>query len=191
MCATSCGDHERMIATAGGSVLESLLIMRIEDIMSKTIWSVAPDARAELAWEQMRKRRVHHLVVMEGARVVGILSERDLGGARGERLRQDRRVSELMTPHVVVAAPETTLKKAANLLRGRVIGCLPVVDGKTLVGIVTTTDLLDLIGRGAERPVAESTRWVMKGRGPRVAGAARANKERRSPKRASYPGVRE
>ena len=158
--------------------------MRIEDIMTKTVWSVAPDASAEVAWEQMQKRRIHHLVVMEGARVVGILSERDLGSSRGERVRHNRSVAELMTPHVVVAAPETTLKKAANLLRGRVIGCLPVVDGKTLVGIVTTTDLLDLIGRGAERPVAESKRWVMKGRAPRVAGATRANHERRPPKRA-------
>ena len=61
--------------------------MRIEDIMTKTVWSVAPDTSAEVAWAQMQKRRIHHLVVMEGARVVGILSERGLGSSRGERVR--------------------------------------------------------------------------------------------------------
>jgi len=60
-----------------------------------------------------------------------------------------------------------TLRQAANLLRGRTIGCLPVVEGGELVGILTTTDLLELIGRGAEKPVAKGKRWVLKGRGPR------------------------
>lgn len=156
--------------------------MRIKDIMTKTVWSIAPDASAEVAWHQMQKRRIRHLVVIESSRVVGIISERDLGGSRGERVRQDRSVAELMTPHVVVAAPATTIKQAANLLRGRVIGCLPVIDGKTLVGIVTTTDLLDLIGRGAERPLLETRRWTMKGRGPRAAEVSRANKATRPSK---------
>ncbi|CAN5899249.1 hypothetical protein BH11MYX2_BH11MYX2_11170 [soil metagenome] len=88
-----------------------------------------------------------------------------------------------MTAHVVVAAPETTIKQAANLLRGRVIGCLPVVDGKTLVGIVTTTDLLELIGRGAERPVLETNRWTMKGRAPHAGEVSSAKKATHPPKR--------
>ncbi|HET7451198.1 MAG TPA: CBS domain-containing protein, partial [Thermoanaerobaculia bacterium] len=52
-------------------------------------------------------------------------------------------------------------------LRGRSIGSLPVLESEKLVGIVTTTDLLTLIGKGAERPIAKPPRWVMKGRGPR------------------------
>jgi hypothetical protein len=51
--------------------------------------------------------------------------------------------------------------------RGRSICCLPVVEKDRLVGIVTTTDLLDLIGRGAERPIPKTRRWVLKDRGPR------------------------
>ncbi|CAN5899222.1 hypothetical protein BH11MYX2_BH11MYX2_11160 [soil metagenome] len=47
--------------------------MRIEDIMTKSVWSVAPDVSAEVAWQQMRKRRVRHLVVMKSTRVVGII----------------------------------------------------------------------------------------------------------------------
>ena len=72
-----------------------------------------------------------------------------------------------MTSPAVTASPRMTLRQAANLLRGRTIGCLPVVEGGKLVGILTTTDLLELIGRGIERPTAKGKRWVMKGRGPR------------------------
>ena len=58
------------------------------------------------------------------------------------------------------------VRQAANLLRGRTIGCLPVLEDGKLVGILTTTDLLEQIGRGSDRP-AKGKRWVMKGRGPR------------------------
>jgi acetoin utilization protein AcuB len=61
-------------------------------------------------------------------------------------------------------------------MRGRTIGCLPVVEDGRIAGIVTTTDLLELIGAGAERPVAKIRRWVMKDRGPErksVAGRGR------------------
>jgi acetoin utilization protein AcuB len=69
-----------------------------------------------------------------------------------------------------------TVRQAANLLRGRTIGCLPVVEDGAILGIVTTIDLLELIGRGAERPVPKTRRWVLKDRGPRrkpVAGRGR------------------
>ena len=45
-------------------------------------------------------------------------------------------------------APEATVRQAANRLRGRGVGCLAVMDDGRLRGIVTTQDLLELIGRG-------------------------------------------
>jgi acetoin utilization protein AcuB len=78
---------------------------------------------------------------------------------------------------VVAGHPEMTLRQAANRLRGRSIGCLPVMEDDELVGILTTTDLLEILGKGVERPAAKGTRWILKGRGPRrkpfVPGAAR------------------
>jgi CBS domain-containing protein len=50
-------------------------------------------------------------------------------------------------------------------MRGRTIGSLPVVEKGRLAGIVTVTDLLDLIGRGVERPVEKGKRWTLKHRG--------------------------
>jgi len=139
--------------------------MRVRDVMRRSVQTVSATASAENAFRLMRTRKVRHLVATKGGEMVGVLSDRDLR-ALGS-YRQVQSVEEAMTAPAVAAKPEMTLRQAANLLRGRTIGCLPVVERGELVGILTTTDLLELIGRGAERPVAKGKRWVLKGRGPR------------------------
>jgi CBS domain-containing protein len=62
-------------------------------------------------------------------------------------------VADLMTRHVVTLTPTDTIRRAANVMRGRTIGCIPVTQGRRLVGIVTVSDLLGLLGRGADRPI--------------------------------------
>lgn len=124
--------------------------MRLQDIMTTTVRSVPPELDTAAARHTMRKANVHHLVVVDGEHVVGVLSQRDLGGTRDEMLPAGR-VGDLMSSHVLVASPETTVRTAANLLRGHNVGCLPIVDGKKLVGIVTTSDLLALLGRAPTR----------------------------------------
>ena len=141
--------------------------MRLDEIMTTDVRAVSPELPAEEAFELMRRERVRHLAVVERGQLVGVLSERDLGGRRGSTARANRLVVELMNDHAITATPRTTVREAANLLRGHIIGCLPVMDGRKVVGIVTTTDLLDLIGRGGGRQPATPQRWVMKGRGPR------------------------
>lgn len=141
--------------------------MRIADVMTKRVETIGGAAPAEGAWERMRARRIRHLVVTDGSTVVGIVSERDLGGRNGEDVRKGRTVAQLMTASPVVAAPGETVRRAANLMRGSSVGCLPVVDGDALVGILTVSDVLDLVGRGTERPVERSKRYTLKNRGPR------------------------
>jgi acetoin utilization protein AcuB len=145
--------------------------MRLQEIMNRDVRTVSPSLAAEDAYQLMRQAQVRHLAVMEGPRLVGVLSERDLGSSRGGAGRKNRLVVELMTPHTITASPETTVREAANLLRGHIIGCLPVLEGRKVVGIVTTTDLLELIGRGAARPRVDGPSWVLKGRGPRKRAA--------------------
>jgi CBS domain-containing protein len=127
---------------------------------------VSPGQPAEHAWELMQARRIHHLVVTENARIVGVLSDRDAGGRRGESLRRNRTVGELMTDRVVTVNSRTTVRQAANLMRGRSIGCVVVASGNRPIGIVTVGDLLTLIGRGAERPVATAPRRIINHRAP-------------------------
>jgi CBS domain-containing protein len=140
--------------------------MRVQDLMTKPVFTVPPTASAEDAWELMRARRVRHLVVSDNNRVVGVLSNRDTGGVRGAAARRNRTVAELMTKPVVTVPPAATIRKAANLMRGRSIGCLVVTGRDRIAGIVTVTDLLDLIGRGVERPTGSTARWTLKHRTP-------------------------
>jgi acetoin utilization protein AcuB len=144
--------------------------MRLQDIMSREVKSVAATATVSEARSVMKLNGIRHLLVLERGDVVGVVSDRDLGGRTGSN--DQRQLGAVMTDNVVTAAPETTVRQAANLLRGRTIGCLPIVDDGKAVGIVTTTDLLDLIGRGSERPVQRVDRWILRGRGPRRTGAS-------------------
>jgi acetoin utilization protein AcuB len=104
----------------------------------------------------MRRQRIRHLVVADGGEAVGILSDRDLenlGSMGNVEAAGDR-----MSGPIVTASPETTVQSAAHLLRGRAIGCLPVVEDDQVVGIVTTTDLLELVERGADPQAPKSRR---------------------------------
>lgn len=140
--------------------------MRVKEIMSTQVKTVPSTESAETAWETMRASRIHHLVVSNGRTVGGILSDRDAGGARGHALRAGHAVSELMTEDVVTVAPDATLRKVANLMRGRSIGCVVVVEKNRPVGIVTTSDVLELLGRGAIKPNPVSKRAPLNYRAP-------------------------
>ena len=149
--------------------------MRVQDIMSTPVYTIGADESATAAWETMRFRQTRHLVVTgEEGRVIGVIAASDLGGRHGDPVRMRRRVSELMTEKLVVAHPETTIREAANLMRGHAVNCLPVFNGRShLRGIVTVVDLLELIGRGNQRPMEAAPRPVLKSRGvkPRQATA--------------------
>jgi acetoin utilization protein AcuB len=140
--------------------------MRVQDVMTTRVHTVSPDVTADDAWRMMRTHRIHHLVVTQTGRIVGILSGEDVGGAHGAPARRNLTVGDLMTRAVVTVSAETTVRKAANLMRGRLIGCLVVVGKGQVVGIITAADLLELIGRGVDRPVASTTRWTLKHRAP-------------------------
>ena len=156
--------------------------MRVSDIMSAPVYTIGAEETATAAWETMRFRRTRHLVVKDAeGHVVGVVSASDLGGKNGEPLRAGRRVRELMTEKLVTVTLETTVREAANLMRGHSVNCLPVFNGRDrLKGIVTVVDLLELIGRGTERPTKTVERAVLKDRGvvPRQAIAGNRTKGR-------------
>ena len=126
--------------------------MRLGELMSKEVKTCEAGESATEARERMKLHHVHHLVVVEKTKIVGVISERDV-----RRLPQsDVSVGDLMLQPVVTATQETTVREAANLMRGRSIGCLPIVKGTRLVGIVTVTDLLELLGKGTNMPFPRS-----------------------------------
>jgi predicted transcriptional regulator len=140
--------------------------MHVQDVMTGAVKTIAPTSAAEEAWELMRRHQFHHVVVTRGAQVIGILSDRDAGGRRGAAIRRGRTVEELMTTPVITVEPTTTVRRAANVMRGRSIGCVVVTDRRRVVGIVTVADLLELLGRGTDRPVPTTKRWTLRHRMP-------------------------
>jgi len=96
---------------------------------------------------------------MDGKRLVGIVTDRDLRKAAPssksplttsarEEFMDELKVVEVMLRKLITASPSTTVREAAKVMIREKIGCLPVVEGKTLVGIVTETDLLEILVRG-------------------------------------------
>ena len=140
--------------------------MRVHDVMTEGVKTIAPTASADDASRLMRLHGIHHLAVTQGNRVVGVLSDRDAGGQRGAALRKNKDVADLMTAPAVTVAPTTTVRQAANVMRGRSIGCLVVVESGHIAGIVTVSDLLELVGRGLDRGALIKTRWTLKHRTP-------------------------
>jgi CBS domain-containing protein len=136
--------------------------MQLREIMRERVVTIGPTELATSAWTRMRRRGIRHLVVTDDGEVVGVLSERDLGGRSGGDLREGRRVQDLMTPRVVSVEPETTLRRAADLMRTNLIGSLPVVDDGELTGIVTATDVFDALGDEARGALSQPEREMLR-----------------------------
>ncbi len=128
----------------------------VAQVMTREPTSVRPDDPVRLAVERMRERKCRRLPVVEGDRVVGIITDRDLRRATNSPLVLRERwydefmldhipVRACMTPDPVTVTPSTPMVEAAKLMRDRKFGGLPVVDNGRLVGIVTETDLLNYL----------------------------------------------
>lgn len=130
--------------------------MRAAEIMTPHVLTVSPDATADDARQTMRSERIHHLLVGSLSRPVGIISARDLGGRTASSRR--RTVRELMSAPVVTVDVEDPVRRIANVMRGRTIGCVIVTAKHRVVGIITVSDLLELLGRGADRPLSRADR---------------------------------
>ncbi len=137
--------------------------MRVYEVMSKAVETVRPKVAASEAKTRMKQKKIHHLVVTDGAKLLGIVSERDLGGAKLPKVLGKFTVSDLMTSPVVTVTTRTAIRRAATLMKGRSLGSLVVTSANGKVaGIVTVSDLLDLIAR---KPEHKSNRDLRRARG--------------------------
>ena len=127
--------------------------MRVKDLISRTPVTVGRETPVLEARRMMLERRVRHLLVTEHERLVGIITDRDirlnmpspattLSVWELNYLLARLTVGEVMTKSVIVVDPHRDAREAAALLLSEKIGALPVMDGETLVGIVTETDFL-------------------------------------------------
>lgn len=119
--------------------------------MTRDVKTVSPGDSLARAAEIMRGSRINHLPVVGEGKMVGILTDTDLRNAAltagrtpvpGELPVTDRKVSEVMQTEVWSLTPEDSVEDALLILRRKKFGCLPVVSGEKLVGILTKTDLI-------------------------------------------------
>jgi CBS domain-containing protein len=127
--------------------------MLVKDVMSTEVTVVDRNDDLSQVEDRMVAKKLRHVPVVENGELVAIVSQRDLFKAMmsstmgyGEKAQKaylhSVRVKEIMTDPVVTVAPDTGVGEAAALMLNKGIGCLPVLDGTRLVGIVTKTDLL-------------------------------------------------
>ena len=128
--------------------------MRIREIMTEPVETVAPSMPLDQAAGLMRALRVHHLIVKDGSKISGVLSTRDL--PRAGTAHDGGVVRDVMSVAIATIDEGETVRRAANLMRGRSISCLVATRNGRMAGIVTVSDLLDLLGKGGERRVANA-----------------------------------
>jgi len=127
--------------------------MQVRKIMRTEVITVQASDPLVRAAELTTSEHIRHLPVLDGERLVGILSIKDirhatpsplLEGSQAEyrRVFRDTPVSRIMRCAPITVGPEASLAEAAELMVENKIGALPVVDGGRLVGIVSEIDLL-------------------------------------------------
>lgn len=113
----------------------------------KAVFAVAPDASVYDAVRQMAEKNVGALVVMQGDMLVGIVSERDYARKviLKDRASRDTPVAEIMTASVITVSVDATVDECMRLCTDGRLRHLPVIDGETMVGIVSIGDLVKAV----------------------------------------------
>ncbi len=117
--------------------------MKVSDVMSKEVVTALPDDTVFAAVQRMSESGVSCLVVTDGERVLGILTERDVLRAVGGPQANLHRVTvaQIMSSPVQSVPAASSIITASRIMQARQIRRLPVLEGKWLVGIVTQTDI--------------------------------------------------
>ncbi|NNE00939.1 MAG: CBS domain-containing protein [Pirellulaceae bacterium] len=108
----------------------------VGDLMSTKMRVVSPDLPAENVRAMMSNFKMHHLLICDDSRLVGVISDRDLAKSRA------RYASDLMTADPISVTPLTQLIPTVSTMINKRISCLPVVENGELKGVLTRTDLL-------------------------------------------------
>ena len=128
-------------------------MLRVRDCMSIDPATVAPNDSLQMVIELLRRRDIRSVPVVDNGRLVGIVTDRDIRQVapayplfRDEdeirRYNEKLTVTAAMTADPMTIAPDAPLVEAAKVLETYRISSLPVVDGQSVVGMVSVMDLL-------------------------------------------------
>jgi acetoin utilization protein AcuB len=139
----------------------------VRDLMQKEVATLHVNDHLDLANDIMGLGRIRHMPVLEGDKVVGMVSQRDLLRAGISSVLRFRPASErewlakiavreVMVKPVVTVGSSEPLRQAVDLMMRKKIGCLPVVDDDKLVGLLSETDLLAYLEALIDRDDAQA-----------------------------------
>jgi len=129
----------------------------VADLMSKEMLTLGRNDTLSIADDLMKQKRVRHLPVLDDyGDLCGIVTQRDLfrgavlrslgyGSRAEEMMLASLAVKDAMTEDPITVGPDTLLADAARLLLEHSIGCLPVLDGGRLVGVLTEGDFVRFV----------------------------------------------
>ena len=119
-------------------------LKQLLEAKGRNVYSITPDARVFDALKLMADKSVGALIVMEGERIAGIISERDY--ARKVILHgkssHDLMVRDIMTSKVISVHPGQTVEECMALMTEKRIRHLPVTEGERLIGVLSIGDLV-------------------------------------------------
>ena len=108
----------------------------VAEVMGTRWFTLSPDTSASAAFRLATDKHVSHFLVVQDGGLTGIVCDRDLQNAGSGKL-----VEDCMTSPVLCIGPETTVEEATGIMEENEVGCLPVVTGTFLVGMVTRVGL--------------------------------------------------
>jgi len=132
--------------------------MLIRDIMRSPAVAISLETTLQDAYRTMREKGIRHLPVLDGDALVGVVTDHDLRLATSwlapSPFPPGSAVSMVMSRAPLTADASDPVEDAARTMREHKIGCLPIVDGVRLIGIITGLDLLDALVRltGVDKP---------------------------------------
>jgi CBS domain-containing protein len=119
----------------------------VNDILrtkGRTVWSVGPTTTVLEALGLMAEHDIGAVLVLDGDKLVGVLSERDYARkvVLAGRSSKDSPVKDVMTSHVVCVSPDRSVDECMSIMTNKRLRHLPVIDNKRVVGIVSIGDLV-------------------------------------------------
>lgn len=127
-----------------------------------TLWHARPDDTVFQALQLLAEYEVGALMVMDSGKLVGVFSERDYTRkiALQGRNSKETRVSEIMTRNVLFVTPSTGTRQCMALMSEKKVRHLPVMDGDTVLGMISIRDILDDIISDHEMTIAQLESYI-------------------------------
>ena len=130
--------------------------MLVRKKMNTNVITITQGERATVAKNILKEKNIRHLPVVAGKKLIGLVTSMDirkaeaspvpsLGNHELNYLLDKITVGEIMTRNVITIFPDISVEEAATLLHDNKIGCLPVMEDGTLVGMLTENDVMEIL----------------------------------------------